>query len=101
MLDYNLKIEYKISYKLFLLSNFYEICHKCEKLQRKLECHYRKKCYEWLNFKFLRHRLLLTERYQSMGVVSCSKMNLVGTLRRSFFEFPNSFQKRREKPKKN
>ncbi|KAF0753988.1 Uncharacterized protein FWK35_00026298, partial [Aphis craccivora] len=27
-------------------------------------------------------------------------MNLVGTLRRSFFEFPNSFQKRREKPKK-
>ncbi|KAF0745128.1 Uncharacterized protein FWK35_00033797 [Aphis craccivora] len=28
-------------------------------------------------------------------------MNLVGALRRSFFEFPNSFQKRREKPKKN
>ncbi|KAF0754676.1 Uncharacterized protein FWK35_00032444 [Aphis craccivora] len=35
-----------------------------------------------------------------MGVVSCSKMNLVGALKRSFFEFPNSFQKRREKPKK-
>ncbi|KAF0703269.1 Uncharacterized protein FWK35_00034393 [Aphis craccivora] len=35
-----------------------------------------------------------------MGVVSCSKMNLVGALGRSF-EFPNSFQKRREKPKKN
>ncbi|KAF0703113.1 Uncharacterized protein FWK35_00031805 [Aphis craccivora] len=28
-------------------------------------------------------------------------MNLVGALGRSFFEFPNSFQKRREKPKKN
>ncbi|KAF0702523.1 Uncharacterized protein FWK35_00038871 [Aphis craccivora] len=36
-----------------------------------------------------------------MGVVSCRKMNLVGALRRSFFEFPNSFHKRREKPKKN
>ncbi|KAF0712748.1 hypothetical protein FWK35_00035280 [Aphis craccivora] len=28
-------------------------------------------------------------------------MNLVGALGGSFFEFPNSFQKRREKPKKN
>ncbi|KAF0764772.1 Uncharacterized protein FWK35_00022706 [Aphis craccivora] len=28
-------------------------------------------------------------------------MNLVGALGRSFFEFPNSFQKRRENPKKN
>ncbi|KAF0755569.1 hypothetical protein FWK35_00031532 [Aphis craccivora] len=27
-------------------------------------------------------------------------MNLVGALGRLFFEFPNSFQKRREKPKK-
>ncbi|KAF0711652.1 hypothetical protein FWK35_00036553 [Aphis craccivora] len=27
-------------------------------------------------------------------------MNLVGALRRSFFEFPNSFQKRWEKPRK-
>ncbi|KAF0750366.1 Uncharacterized protein FWK35_00022273 [Aphis craccivora] len=27
-------------------------------------------------------------------------MNLVGALGRSFFEFQNSFQKRREKPKK-
>ncbi|KAF0760349.1 Uncharacterized protein FWK35_00030321 [Aphis craccivora] len=36
-------------------------------------------------------------QFQTMGVVSCSKMNLVG----AFFEFPNSFQKRREKPKKN
>ncbi|KAF0759575.1 Uncharacterized protein FWK35_00036229 [Aphis craccivora] len=40
-------------------------------------------------------------QFQTMGVVSCIKMNLVGALRRSFFEFPNSFQKRREKPKKN
>ncbi|KAF0767151.1 Uncharacterized protein FWK35_00027880, partial [Aphis craccivora] len=39
--------------------------------------------------------------FQIMGVVSCSKMNLVGALGRSFFEFPNSFQKRREKQKKN
>ncbi|KAF0772536.1 Uncharacterized protein FWK35_00004136 [Aphis craccivora] len=29
-----------------------------------------------------------------------SKMNLVSALGRSFFEIPNSFQKRREKPKK-
>ncbi|KAF0683613.1 hypothetical protein FWK35_00038857 [Aphis craccivora] len=34
------------------------------------------------------------------GVVSDNKMNLVGALRRSFFEFPNSFHKRLEKPKK-
>ncbi|KAF0768050.1 hypothetical protein FWK35_00004391 [Aphis craccivora] len=35
-------------------------------------------------------------QFQTMGVVSCSKMNLVGALGRSFFEFHNSFQKRRE-----
>ncbi|KAF0723160.1 Uncharacterized protein FWK35_00026161 [Aphis craccivora] len=40
-------------------------------------------------------------QFQTLGVVSCSKMNLVGTLGRSFFEFPNSFQKRWEKQKKN
>ncbi|KAF0767114.1 hypothetical protein FWK35_00004297 [Aphis craccivora] len=40
-------------------------------------------------------------QFQTMGVVSCSKMNLVGALGWSFFEFPNSFQKHREKPKKN
>ncbi|KAF0768478.1 Uncharacterized protein FWK35_00005814 [Aphis craccivora] len=39
-------------------------------------------------------------QFQIMRVVSNSKMNLVGALSRSFFEFPNSFQKRREKPKK-
>ncbi|KAF0733950.1 hypothetical protein FWK35_00015653, partial [Aphis craccivora] len=32
-------------------------------------------------------------QFQTMGVVSCSKMNLVGALGKSFFEFPNSFQK--------
>ncbi|KAF0772232.1 Uncharacterized protein FWK35_00008564, partial [Aphis craccivora] len=32
---------------------------------------------------------------------SSSKANLVGALWRSFFEFPNNFQKHREKPKKN
>ncbi|KAF0764120.1 hypothetical protein FWK35_00006278 [Aphis craccivora] len=37
---------------------------------------------------------------QALGVVSDRKMNLVGALRMSFFEFTNSFQKRREKPKK-
>ncbi|KAF0764580.1 hypothetical protein FWK35_00017130 [Aphis craccivora] len=31
-------------------------------------------------------------------MVSDSKINLVGAFERSFFEFPNSFQKRREKP---
>ncbi|KAF0718920.1 hypothetical protein FWK35_00038488 [Aphis craccivora] len=39
-------------------------------------------------------------QFQTLGVVSCSKMNLVGALKRSFFEFPNSFQKRRENQKK-
>ncbi|KAF0732761.1 Uncharacterized protein FWK35_00039012 [Aphis craccivora] len=39
-------------------------------------------------------------QFQTMGVVFDSKLNLVGALRRSFFEFHNSFQKRREKPKK-
>ncbi|KAF0770375.1 hypothetical protein FWK35_00019690 [Aphis craccivora] len=29
-----------------------------------------------------------------------AKVNLVGALRRSFFKFPNSFQKHQEKPKK-
>ncbi|KAF0758471.1 Uncharacterized protein FWK35_00022556 [Aphis craccivora] len=39
-------------------------------------------------------------QFQTVGVVSYSKINLVGALGRSFFEFPNSFQKRREKQKK-
>ncbi|KAF0762175.1 Uncharacterized protein FWK35_00022156 [Aphis craccivora] len=39
-------------------------------------------------------------QFQTLGVVSDSKMNLVGALRRSFFVFPNNFQKRREKSKK-
>ncbi|KAF0736122.1 Uncharacterized protein FWK35_00033460 [Aphis craccivora] len=39
-------------------------------------------------------------QFQTMGVVSDRKLNLVGALERSFFEFPNSFQKRREKQKK-
>ncbi|KAF0766373.1 Uncharacterized protein FWK35_00011996 [Aphis craccivora] len=34
------------------------------------------------------------------GGVSDSKINLVGALGRSFFEFPNSFQKHREKNRK-
>ncbi|KAF0762740.1 Uncharacterized protein FWK35_00005564 [Aphis craccivora] len=40
-------------------------------------------------------------QFQTLGVVSDNKMNLVAALRRSLFEFPNIFQKRREKPKKN
>ncbi|KAF0749895.1 hypothetical protein FWK35_00025865 [Aphis craccivora] len=39
-------------------------------------------------------------QFQTLGVVSDSKMNLVGSLGRSFFEFNNCFLKRREKPKK-
>ncbi|KAF0713356.1 hypothetical protein FWK35_00038166 [Aphis craccivora] len=30
-------------------------------------------------------------QFQTLGVVSDSKINLVDALRRSFFEFPNSF----------
>ncbi|KAF0756520.1 Uncharacterized protein FWK35_00028216, partial [Aphis craccivora] len=40
-------------------------------------------------------------KFQTMGVVSCSKMNPVSALGSSFFEFHNSSQKRREKLKKN
>ncbi|KAF0765500.1 Uncharacterized protein FWK35_00003205 [Aphis craccivora] len=40
-------------------------------------------------------------QFQTLGVVSDSKMNLVGALGRSFFELPNSFQKRREILRKN
>ncbi|KAF0749627.1 Uncharacterized protein FWK35_00024400, partial [Aphis craccivora] len=47
-----------------------------------------------------RERVEIMLQFQTMGVVSCRKMNLVGALGRSFFEFPNSFQKRRVKPKK-
>ncbi|KAF0770973.1 Uncharacterized protein FWK35_00013693 [Aphis craccivora] len=39
-------------------------------------------------------------QFKTMGVVSDRKMNLVGALRRSFFVFPNSYQERREKPKR-
>ncbi|KAF0757145.1 Uncharacterized protein FWK35_00013362 [Aphis craccivora] len=48
-----------------------------------------------------RERVEIMLQFQTLGVVSDSKLNLVGALGRSFFEFPNSFQKRREKPKKN
>ncbi|KAF0765114.1 Uncharacterized protein FWK35_00021820 [Aphis craccivora] len=48
-----------------------------------------------------RERVEIMLYFQTMVVVSCSKMNLVGALGRSFFEFPNSYQKRLEKPKKN
>ncbi|KAF0694758.1 Uncharacterized protein FWK35_00033920 [Aphis craccivora] len=40
-------------------------------------------------------------QFQTLGVVSYGKINLVRALGRSFFKFPNSFQKRQEKPKKN
>ncbi|KAF0766520.1 Uncharacterized protein FWK35_00009701 [Aphis craccivora] len=42
-------------------------------------------------------------QFQTLGVVSDRKMNLVGALGRSFFffEIPNSFQKRRKNQKKN
>ncbi|KAF0759672.1 Uncharacterized protein FWK35_00028075 [Aphis craccivora] len=48
-----------------------------------------------------RERVEIMLQFQTLGVVSASKMNLVGVLRRKFFEFPNSFQNRREKSKKN
>ncbi|KAF0753812.1 Uncharacterized protein FWK35_00021235 [Aphis craccivora] len=48
-----------------------------------------------------RERVEIMLQFQTLRVVSDRKMNLFGALGRSFFEFPNSFQKRREKPKKN
>ncbi|KAF0744087.1 Uncharacterized protein FWK35_00025880 [Aphis craccivora] len=47
-----------------------------------------------------RERVEIMLQFQTLKVVSYSKMNLVGALKRSFFELPNSFQKLREKPKK-
>ncbi|KAF0714760.1 Uncharacterized protein FWK35_00024691, partial [Aphis craccivora] len=47
-----------------------------------------------------RERFEIILQFQTLGVVSDRKMNLVGALGRSYFEFRNSFQKRREKPKK-
>ncbi|KAF0754954.1 Uncharacterized protein FWK35_00026439, partial [Aphis craccivora] len=47
-----------------------------------------------------RERVEIMLEFQTLGVVSDSLSNLVGALGRSFFEFPNSFQKPREKPKK-
>ncbi|KAF0773442.1 Uncharacterized protein FWK35_00002390, partial [Aphis craccivora] len=51
-------------------------------------------------FLCTRERVEIMLQFQTVGMVSCSKMNLVGALGRSFFEFPNSFQKRRGKKKK-
>ncbi|KAF0755930.1 Uncharacterized protein FWK35_00018240 [Aphis craccivora] len=45
-------------------------------------------------------RVEIMLQFQTLGVVSDSKMNLVVALEESFFEIHNSFQKRREKPKK-
>ncbi|KAF0761948.1 hypothetical protein FWK35_00019289, partial [Aphis craccivora] len=39
-------------------------------------------------------------QFQTLGVVSDTKINLVDALGRSFFKFPNSFQKRRVNKKK-
>ncbi|KAF0714213.1 Uncharacterized protein FWK35_00037994 [Aphis craccivora] len=47
-----------------------------------------------------RERVEIMLQFQTMGVISDSKNNLVGVFGRSFFEFPNSFQKRQEKQKK-
>ncbi|KAF0769732.1 Uncharacterized protein FWK35_00023676 [Aphis craccivora] len=47
-----------------------------------------------------RERVEIILQFQTLGEVSDSKINLVGALGWSFFEFPHSFQKRREKPKK-
>ncbi|KAF0750067.1 Uncharacterized protein FWK35_00011251 [Aphis craccivora] len=47
-----------------------------------------------------RERVKIMLQFQTLGVVSDSKMNLVGALERSFFEFPNNFQKRWGKTKK-
>ncbi|KAF0747771.1 hypothetical protein FWK35_00038729 [Aphis craccivora] len=42
-------------------------------------------------------RVKIMLQFQTLGVVSYGKVNLVAALNRSFFEIPNSFQKRREK----
>ncbi|KAF0763230.1 Uncharacterized protein FWK35_00013920, partial [Aphis craccivora] len=50
---------------------------------------------------YTRERVEITLQFQTLGVVSDSKINLVGALGRSFFEMPISFNKHREKPKIN
>ncbi|KAF0755926.1 Uncharacterized protein FWK35_00016775 [Aphis craccivora] len=51
-------------------------------------------------FLCTRERIKIMLQFHTLGVVSDNKMNLVGALGRSFFEFPNSFQKRWDKLKK-
>ncbi|KAF0747985.1 hypothetical protein FWK35_00035396 [Aphis craccivora] len=41
-----------------------------------------------------RERVEIMLQFQFLGVISDSKMNLVGALGRSVFEIPKSFQKR-------
>ncbi|KAF0770320.1 Uncharacterized protein FWK35_00022905 [Aphis craccivora] len=48
-----------------------------------------------------RERVEIMLQFQNLRVVSDRKIILVAALGRSFFEFHDSFQKRREKPKKN
>ncbi|KAF0754628.1 Uncharacterized protein FWK35_00017556, partial [Aphis craccivora] len=73
------------------LNKFNEIGHKAA-------CN---RCWKLLSGYLTRESVEIILQFQTLGVVSDSKMNLVGALRRSFFEFPNSFQKRRGKTKKN
>ncbi|KAF0764520.1 Uncharacterized protein FWK35_00025086, partial [Aphis craccivora] len=57
---------------------------------------------ECIDFTILyctRERVEIILQFQTLGVVSDRKMNVVGALGRSFFEIPNSFQKHQEKPK--
>ncbi|KAF0769132.1 hypothetical protein FWK35_00008902 [Aphis craccivora] len=44
-----------------------------------------------------RERVEIMLRFQTLGVVSDGKLNLVDALGRSFFEIPNSFHKHLEK----
>ncbi|KAF0771315.1 Uncharacterized protein FWK35_00002919 [Aphis craccivora] len=61
-------------------------------------------CFFYFLFFFVclctRELVEIMHQFQILGVISDSKVNLVGELGRSFFEFPNSFQKHQEKPKK-
>ncbi|KAF0754969.1 Uncharacterized protein FWK35_00039029, partial [Aphis craccivora] len=57
-------------------------------------------CVFFFLFLCTRESVQIMLQFQTTGVVSDSKMNLVDPFGRSFFEFPNSFQKRLEKQKK-
>ncbi|KAF0759412.1 Uncharacterized protein FWK35_00020227 [Aphis craccivora] len=95
------------TYECLLLFKFFH-CHKnyimssdSYRVKRRDECiDFTMLCVFFFVCLCTQERVEIMLQFQTLGVVSDRKMNLGSALGRSFFEFPNIFQKRREKPKK-